>query len=261
MNHKLVLRELRGPVAIVTLNRPERRNALARALVAQLLDTVDELAVSAAVRSVVLTGSGSAFCAGMDLKEAAELDGTAEAEHTTVTTLLEFADLLQRVHTLPKPVVAAVNGDAIAGGAGLMSACDFVVAAETARLGYPEVRRGMVASIVMHDLVRQVGDRRARELLLAGNLISGQVAHAWGLVNAVTSAERCLEEAIRLAEGFGECAPLALATTKRLLDEAASRPADLRGPAAISAAVRCSEEAHEGIRAFVEKRPPAWTRS
>jgi methylglutaconyl-CoA hydratase len=109
--------------------------------------------------------------------------------------------------------------------------------------------------------VRQVGDRRARDLLLAGNLISGQVAHAWGLVNAVTSAERCLEEAIRLAEGFGECAPLALATTKRLLDEAASRPADLRGPAAISAAVRCSEEAHEGIRAFVEKRPPAWTRS
>jgi methylglutaconyl-CoA hydratase len=261
MNHKLVLREMRSSVAIVTLNRPEKRNALARALVTQLLDTVDELAVSAAVRSVVLTGSGSAFCAGMDLKEAAELEATAEGEHTTIASLHEFGDLLQRIHTLPKPVVAAVNGDAIAGGAGLMTACDYVVAAETARIGYPEVRRGMVAAIVMHDLVRQVGDRRARELLVAGNLISAQIACAWGLVNVVASAANCLEEAIRFAEGFSECAPHALATTKRLLDDATSRPADLRGPAAISAAVRCNEEAHEGIRAFVEKRPPAWARS
>jgi methylglutaconyl-CoA hydratase len=261
MTSNLVLRQVRGPVAVLTMNRPDQRNALSRALVAQLLDAVDELSVAVAVRAVVLTGSGQAFCAGMDLKEAAAIDATPEAEHKTVATLLEFADLLQRVHTMPKPVVAAVNGDALAGGAGLMTACDLVVAATTARVGYPEVHRGMVASIVMHDLVRQIGDRRARELLLGGELISTTVAQSWGLVNSLATADNCLDEAIRLAEQLSEGAPMAQATVKRLLDEATSRPRDLRGAAAISAAVRCSEEAHEGIRAFIEKRPPSWAPS
>jgi methylglutaconyl-CoA hydratase len=259
MTTNLVLRRIRGPVAILTLNRPDQRNALSRALVAQLLDAVDELSVAVAVRAVVLTGAGPVFCAGMDLKEAAAMDATPEAEQTTVATLLEFADLLQRVHTMPKPVVAAVNGDALAGGAGLMTAADFVVAASTARIGYPEVLRGMVASIVLHDLIRQIGDRRARELLVSGELISTTVAHSWGLVNRLTTPEQCLDEAIRLAEGLANGAPMAQATIKRLLDEATSRPRDLRGAAAISAAVRCSEEAHEGIRAFIEKRSPSWS--
>jgi methylglutaconyl-CoA hydratase len=261
MTTNLVLRQAQGAVVVLTMNRPDHRNALSRALVAQLLDAVDELSVAVAVRAVVLTGTGPSFCAGMDLKEAAAMDATPEAEHATVATLLEFADLLQRVHTMPKPVVAAVNGDALAGGAGLMTACDFVVAAATAKIGYPEVRRGMVASIVLHDLVRQVGDRRARELLLSGALISTDVAQSWGLVNRVAAPEICLDEAIRLAEKLSEGAPMAQATVKRLLDEATSRPRDLRGAAAISAAVRCSEEAHEGIRAFVEKRPASWAPS
>jgi methylglutaconyl-CoA hydratase len=194
----------------------------------------------------------------MDLKEASEVDATPEGEHTIVAILREFADLLHCLHTLPKPSIAAVNGDALAGGAGLMAACDLAVAAESARIGYPEVRRGLVASIVMNDLVRQVGDRRARQLLLTGQVISGQVAFDWGLVNALAPAESCLDEAIRLAESLVECGPSALATTKRLLDETEGRPANLRGAAAISAVVRASEEAQEGIRAFVEKRPPSW---
>jgi methylglutaconyl-CoA hydratase len=258
MTTSLLLRQVRGPVAVLTMNRPEQRNALSRTLVAQLLDAVDELSVAVAVRAVVLTGAGRVFCAGMDLKEAAAMDATPEAEQKTVTTLLEFADLLQRIHTMPKPVVAAVNGDALAGGAGLMTACDFVVAASSARVGYPEVRRGMVASIVLHDLVRQIGDRRARELLVSGELISTGVAQSWGLINRLTSAENCLDEAIRLANGLAQGAPMAQASIKRLIDEATLRPRDLRGAAAISAAVRCSEEAHEGIRAFIEKRPPSW---
>ena len=132
-------------------------------------------------------GAGTAFCAGMDLKEAAAIDAAADAEEQTIATLQEFADLLQRLHTLPKPTIAAVNGDALAGGAGLMAACDLAVAAENARIGYPEVQRGLVAAIVMHDLTRQVGDRRARQLLLSGELISSKIAHEWGLVNAVTT--------------------------------------------------------------------------
>jgi methylglutaconyl-CoA hydratase len=258
MSTPLVIREDRGPVAVLTLNRPDQRNALSRALVAQLRDAIDRLSVDEKFRAVVLTGAGKSFCAGIDLKEAAAVDSADDAEEQTVTILQEFADLLQRLHTLPKPTIAAVNGDAIAGGAGLMTACDFVVAAEKARIGYPEIRRGLVAAIVMHDLTRQVGDRRTRQLLLTGDLISSGLALDWGLVNAVTANDGCLHEAIGLAKSLAECAPLAVANTKVLLDEAAGRPPDLRGAAAISAAARLSDEAREGILAFIEKRPPSW---
>jgi len=261
MSATLVNRSDRGPIAVLTLNCPEQRNALSRMLMAQLRDAVDRVSPDERVRVVVLTGAGPAFCAGMDLKEAAAIGASPEAEQQTIATLQEFADLLQRLHTLPKPTIAAVNGDALAGGAGLVAACDVAIAAETARIGYPEVRRGLVAAIVMHDLTRQIGDRRARQLLLSGDLISSKIAYDWGLVNTITANDRCLDEAIRVAEGLAECAPLAVATTKRLLDETAGRPRDLRGAAAISAAIRSSEEAREGIRAFVEKRPPSWTKS
>ena len=127
-----------------------------------------------------------------------------------------------------------------------------------ARIGYPEVRRGLVAAIVMHDLTRQVGDRRARELLLGGGLIDGATALSWGLINSVTTSGECLDVAIRVAESLSNGAPQAIATCKKLLDEAAGRPLDLRGAAAISAATRLSDEAKEGIRAYLEKRPPAW---
>jgi methylglutaconyl-CoA hydratase len=258
MSSQLLKRADRGSVAIFTLQRPERRNALSRALLAQLRDALDEVGVDAGIRSIVLTGAGNAFCAGMDLKEAAEIDAAPDGEHAIVASFKEYADLLQCVHTMRKPTIAAVNGDALAGGAGLMSACDLAVAVDTARIGYPEVRRGLVAAIVMHDLTRQVGDRRARQLLLSGDLISSKLALEWGLINVVTTAERCLDEAVRIAQGLEQCAPSALATTKRLLDDTVGRPPSLRGAAAISAVVRASEEAHEGIRSFVEKRAPRW---
>ena len=258
MSVKLVGRTDRGPVAILTLNRPQQRNALSTALVAGLRDAVDKAILADKVRVIVLTGAGTAFCSGMDLKEAAALDVVPESELKAIATLQEFADLLQRLHTSPKPTIAAVNGDALAGGAGLMAACDLAVAGENARIGYPEVRRGLVAAIVMHDLCRQVGDRRARQLLLSGDLISSKLAHDWGMVNAVTSPESCLKEAVRVANGLAHGAPIAMATTKRLLDEATARPENLRGAAAVSAAIRTSVEAREGIRAFVEKRLPDW---
>ncbi len=258
MTVHLVSRQDRGPVAVLTLNRPDQRNALSRALLADLHDTVGRISVDEKIRSVVLTGAGAAFCSGMDLKEAAAIDASPQAEHVTIAIMQEFADLLQRLHTLPKLTIAAVNGEALAGGAGLMAACDIAIAAETARIGYPEVLRGLVPTIVMHDLCRQLGDRRVRELLLGGGMISAKTAHAWGLVNTVTTADHCLEEAVRIAEHFVQSAPLALATIKKLLDEVASRPRDLRGAAAISAAIRSSDEAREGIRAFVEKRAPEW---
>ena len=125
----------------------------------------------------------------MDLKEAVAADPDAEDEKKAVAYSQALADLIWQVHQIPKPTIAALNGDAMAGGAGLASACDFAIAAEGARLGYPEVRRGLVAAIVMHDLIRQVGDRRARDLLLSGRLIDAVEAERWGLVNRVVPAE------------------------------------------------------------------------
>ena len=258
MSTNLVRREDRGSIAILTLNRPQQHNALSRALVAELRDAIDRVRVEERTRVVVLTGAGSTFCSGMDLKEAATVADNAEAEQLTVAILQQFADLLHCLHMLPKPTIAAVTGNALAGGAGLMAACDLVVAAETAMIGYPEIKRGLVAAIVLHDLSRQVGDRRTRQLLLGGEPISASVAREWGMVNVVTRAESCLEEAIELAQALLKSGPQAVATTKRLLDDALGRPHDLRGAAAVSAAVRVSDEAREGIRAFVEKRPAAW---
>jgi methylglutaconyl-CoA hydratase len=259
VNPSLVLHETLGPIVVLTLNRPDRRNALSRALVAELSDTLDSLAADPTARVVVLTGAGPTFCAGMDLKEAADVSTTLEGETLAVDDTQAIAHLIDQIHRFPRPIIAALQGSALAGGAGLALACDFVIASRDAQLGYPEVRRGLVAAIVLHDLVRQVGDRRARELLLTGDPISAEVALAWGLINRVVTADRVLEQSLSLARALLESAPRAITSIKRLLDEATGRPADLRGAAAVSAAVRVGAEAAEGMKAFLEKRPAAWT--
>ncbi|MFO0909513.1 MAG: enoyl-CoA hydratase-related protein [Isosphaeraceae bacterium] len=256
----LVLRDDQGPVSLITLNRPDRRNALSRSLVSQLGDHLAAVASDPAIRVVVLTGSGPVFCAGMDLKEACESGGQTDAERLAVADLQALADLIQQVHTMPQATIAALQGDALAGGAGLAMACDLVVASSSAHIGFPEVRRGLVASVVLHDLVRLVGERRARALLLGGSPIDAATACSWGLINEVVgpgeSAAR--DRAIALSRELCGGAPQAIATLKRLIDEATRRPRDLRGAAAISAAVRVSEEANEGMRAFLERRAPSW---
>ena len=258
MNENLVKRHDEGPVAVLTLNRPDKRNALSRGLIAELDRFVERAGHDPHIRALVLTGEGSVFCAGMDLKEAAEERGGAEAEQHAVVTLQEYADLIQRVHTLPKPTFAALNGDALAGGAGLMAACDFAIASERARIGYPEVLRGLVPAVVMFDLTRLIGDRRTRQLLLSGELIMATVAFNWGMLNQVTTPEKCLVETIRIAERLTASGPLAVAAIKRLLDDTEGRPKSMRGAAAVSAAIRVSDEAQEGILSFLEKRPPRW---
>jgi methylglutaconyl-CoA hydratase len=256
-NRRFVDRADHGPVAVITLNRPDRRNALSHALIDQLSDALARTAAEPTVRAVVLTGAAPVFCAGMDLKEASESAPTPQAETQAVAAAQAVADLIQQVHGLPKPVVAALNGHAYAGGAGLALACDLVVAADSARIAYPEVLRGLVAAVVLHDLVRQAGERRARQLLLTGASIDASTAERWGLVNRVVPAGECLAAALELARGLIAAGPKAVESVKHLIDEAGGRP-DLRGAAAISAAVRVSDEAVEGMRAFLEKRPPRW---
>ncbi|WP_422931202.1 enoyl-CoA hydratase/isomerase family protein [Singulisphaera sp. PoT] len=258
MSGRWIRREDRGPVAIVTLNRPERRNALSQGLMGELSDELSRVGSDLAIRSVVLTGDGPAFCSGMDLKDAVATLDASEDERKAIADVQAIADLIAQVHQLPKPTIAALNGDAFAGGAGLAVACDFVLMAEGARLGYPEVRRGLVAAIVMHDLIRQIGERRARSLLIGGNPIAAEVAESWGLINQVVPEEELLARAIALGKSLVASAPIAVESTKRLIDEASGRPKDLRGAAAITAAVRVSSEAEEGMRAFLERRPPDW---
>jgi methylglutaconyl-CoA hydratase len=259
----IVRSKTHGPVAVITLDRPDRRNALSAAMIASLCDALDLARYDPAIRAIVLTGAPPVFCSGMDLKDAVKI-GTAtypDWEHKAVADAQALADLFTQVHSSPKPVIAALNGDALAGGAGLAMACDFVIAADSVRIGYPEVRRGLVASIVMHDLIRLVGDRRARQLLLTGEPIPASEAERWGLVNRVVPAAELFDAALRLATGLVEAGPIALATTKKQLDEASRRPSDLRGAAAVSAAIRVSEEAAEGMSAFLEKRRPSWAES
>lgn len=258
MSEPLVLRVDHGPVAVLTLNRPKKRNALSRDLISELGDTLSRIETDTTIRAVVLTGVDPVFCAGMDLQEASESGTGSEAERLAVSDVQSLADLIDQVHKLPLATIAAVNGDALAGGAGLATACDFVIAAEQARFGYPEVRRGLVPAVIMHELVRQVGDRHARTLLLTGEPIAASEAERWGLVTRVVTTSSCLHEAIALGHAVVASAPKALVTTKRLLDEATGRPLSLRGAAAVTAAVRVSEEAGEGMRAFLEKRPAAW---
>ncbi len=250
-------RSSQNGVSIFKLNRPEQRNALSIDLIKAISNGLADLRSDQSIRAVVLTGEGTCFCSGMDLKEVYLDDGS---EATTIYALREFADLLSDIHRYPKPVIAALNGDALAGGAGLALACDLVVASPSARIGYPEVRSGMVAAIVMRDLVAAVGDRKARELLLTGRPISAAEAERYALVNQLVPAgSDCLTAALDLASMFCKTGPLAIATTKQLLNEISRHPENLRGAAAVSAAVRESEEAQEGIRAFLERRAPGWT--
>lgn len=258
MSEPLLIREDRGSIAILTLNRPERRNALSRSLVAELGDAIDKIAAEPGVRALILTGNGPTFCAGMDLKEASDSGDGDQAERAAVHDAQNIADLMDHIHKFPHPTISAVQGDALAGGAGLALACDFVVMADSARLGFPEVKRGLVAAIVLHDLVRHVGDRRSRDLLLTGRSLEAVEAERWGLVNLAVPAARCMAEALELARSLLSSAPVAATTTKRLLDEAGSLPRDLRGAAAISAAVRVGDEAREGMAAFLSKRLPTW---
>lgn len=254
----LILRHAEGPITTLTLHRPDRRNALSRGLVEALLDRLENLAASPDARVLILKAQGPAFCAGLDLMEAAEILAEPDAEGLAIEDMNVLATMLTRLHSLPQATIAVVQGDALGGGAGLALACDFVLMAHSAHLGFPEVLRGLVPAIVLQDLVRQVGDRVARRLVLTGELVSAEQARDLGLVtDAIPDAELDLR-ADQLARQILHAGPQAIAITKQLLDDATGRRRDLQRVATLSAQVRCSPEAHEGLASFLERRPAAW---
>jgi len=249
----LVLVEKRTPqITLVTLNRPERRNALTIEMLTELTGAINVVSDEPPQRILILRGAGAAFCTGMDLKAATSQNPHAMAELVAKTLLT-----LSQTRLL---TIAAVHGAAVAGGAGIMSACDFVVAAEGTKIGYPEVRRGLVAGLVMTFLRRQIGERNMRELLLGSALIDAQRAKEIGLVNRVVGQDDLMSEAQKFADAVLQGAPGALEQTKRLIEELWWRPVREDVDLALNYHVQAREssEAREGIAAFNEKRRPKW---
>jgi methylglutaconyl-CoA hydratase len=257
---ELVLYEVRDSAAILTLNRPDRRNAISRALITAIDDAFARAVADPAARSVILTGSGPSFCAGMDLGELQESLSAPRESSPVWDDALRLAQVYNRIYTLPKPTVAAVNGAAVAGGAGFVSVCDLAVSVPAAKFGYPEVRRGLVAAIVMTHLLRHVGERMARYLLLTGELIDADEAHRSGFINAVVPAEKLLETALSWTRALAEGGPEALAGTKELLARFSRQAMSIEEAARASAAPRLTEECRQGLEAFFAKRPAPWVK-
>ena len=253
----VVLIEKQTPqITVVTLNRPERRNALTIELLTELCAAIKVASEQPHERVLILRGAGAAFCTGLDLREA--------ADHTKAHATAEMvANTLAAISQTRLITIAAVHGAAVAGGAGIMSACDFVVAADRTKIGYPEVRRGLVAGLVMSFLRRQVGERNMRELLFGSELIDAERAKEIGLVNRVVARDDVMTEAQKFAESVLQGAPGAVAQTKRLIDElwwrSVKEDVDLALKHHLQA--RESDEAREGIAAFNEKRKPGWVKS
>jgi methylglutaconyl-CoA hydratase len=258
MSEPLALYELRPPAAVITLNRADKRNALSRGLIAALTDAFMRAADDAEVRCVILTGAGGVFCAGMDLAELADSVHHSETPASVWDDALRLAALYDFIYGLPKPTVAAVNGPAVAGGAGLVTVCDLAVAAAEARFGYPEVRRGLVAAMVMPHLLRHVGERMGRYLLLTGELIDAAEAARCGLVNAAVPAGEVMARASAWARALAEGGPQALAATKDLLKRFSRQALSVEEASRASAAPRLSDECREGLEAFFAKRPAPW---
>jgi len=250
----VVLIEKQSPqVTVVTLNRPERRNALTLELLTQLRAAIKVASDQPQERVIILRGAGAAFCTGLDLKEAAD----QTKAHATAEMVADTLMTISQTHLI---TIAAVHGAAVAGGAGIMSACDFVVAAQKTKIGYPEVRRGLVAGLVMTFLRRQIGERNMRELLLTSELIDAARAKEMGLVNRVVPQEDLMMEALKFAEFVLQGAPGALTQTKQLIEEFWWRSVkqDIDVALKYHMQARESAEAREGIAAFNEKRKPNW---
>jgi methylglutaconyl-CoA hydratase len=258
MNYKTIQIAYDGGVATITLNRPDKRNAISFELIDDLLRALDEVAKSDAI-VVILTGAGRAFSSGMDLENLKALVGrTAEENLQDSQTMVQ---MFRSLYEFPLVTIAAVNGPAIAGGTGLALLCDFTLAVPEAKFGYTEVRIGFVPAIVSTFLLRQVGEKHARDLLLTGRIIGAEEAMRMGLVNEIVAPDQLLARARELAGTLMENSPGSLRATKELLSDHARNDLDTQIDAAVreNAAVRLSADFREGISSFLEKRKPVWS--
>jgi methylglutaconyl-CoA hydratase len=252
--------ELAPPLATITLNRPEKRNAISPRMIDDLLAALDAIEQGPA-HIGILTGSGKAFCAGLDLDALRAL--STQSSEQNLAESRRMAQMFRRVWSFPKVLIAAVNGAAIAGGCALATLADFTLAVPEATFDYTEVRIGFVPAIVSVFLRRQVGEKIARDLLLTGRLFPAEEAHRLGLVNEVVPADALLLHARSLATSLLANSPSSLTGTKKLLCDCQEPGIDREISLAIEANshIRSSADFREGISAFLEKRPPKWSGS
>jgi methylglutaconyl-CoA hydratase len=258
MPYQTIKLAIDGAIATLTLNRPDKRNAISYELIADLLAALDEIAKSTAL-VLILTGAGKAFCSGMDLENLKALIGRSPEQNLEDSRTM--VNLFRSVYEFPKPTIAAVNGAAIAGGTGLALLCDFTLAVPEAKFGYTEVRIGFVPAIVSTFLIRQVGEKIARDLLLTGRLFDAEEAFRIGLVKEIVPPEKLMERAHSLASELLENSPASLRATKRLLTDSARAELDAQIEAAVrdNAAIRTTADFREGVTSFLEKRKPKWS--
>jgi methylglutaconyl-CoA hydratase len=245
-------------LATITLNRPDKRNAISYELIDDLLRALDDVAKSSAL-VLIVTGAGKAFCSGMDLDNLKALAGRSADQ--SLKDSKTMAGLFRTLYDFPKPTIAAVNGAAIAGGCGLATLCDFTLAVPEAKFGYTEVRIGFLPAIVSTFLLRQVGEKHARDLLLTGRIIDAEEAYRIGLINEIVPSEKLAARAHELAVQLMENSPASLMQTKRLLSDHAKAELDKQIQSAVreNAAIRATADFREGISSFLEKRKPRWS--
>jgi enoyl-CoA hydratase/carnithine racemase len=257
----LLLRQERGPIALLTLNRPQSRNSLSEQLLKDLLETFGELSASQTMQVVIIAGAPPAFCAGHDLRELTarrqdEDRGRAFFEHL----MRLCSDVMLSIMACPKPVIAAVNGIAMAAGCQLVASCDLAIAGQNARFATPGVNIGLFCSTPMVALSRNVGRKQAMEMLLLGDMISAQKAAAIGLVNRIAAADDALPAALEMAADIASKSPMILKIGKeafyRQLEMPVSDGYDYASRVMVENMLH--RDAEEGIGAFLDKRAPHW---
>ena len=258
MSYNTIQLAYEGAVATITLNRPDKRNAISFELIDDLLQALDEVSKSDAI-VLILTGAGKAFCSGMDLENLKSLLGRTQEQNLSDSQTM--VQLFRALYEFPKVTIAAVNGPAIAGGTGLALLCDFTLAVPEAKFGYTEVRIGFVPAIVSTFLLRQVGEKQARDLLLTGRTFGSEEAQRMGLINEIVPLESLLARAQELAAILMANSSASLRATKQLLTDHAGAELDAQIDSAVreNAAIRSTADFREGITAFLEKRKPVWT--
>src|SRR6202158_2299596 len=221
--YSTLILEFSGEIAKITLNRPDKRNAINTQMIAELQTALDTIEKSHS-RVVIVTGAGTSFCAGMDLEMLAAIAKQSPAENQEDSR--RIAKMLRRLWSFPRPMIAAVNGHALAGGCGIATLCDFTLSAPEAKFGYTEVKLGFLPAIVSVFLTRQIGEKHSRDLLLTGRLVDAPEAKQLGLVNEIVSAERLMQRTHELADTLIEASPSSVTRAKRLLVCAAAPSLD-----------------------------------
>jgi methylglutaconyl-CoA hydratase len=258
MGYQTLTYQTNGDITIIALTVPEKRNAISAQMITDFLGAMEQADADPA-RVVIITGSGKAFCAGMDLGELQQLSKQGLQKH--LEDARRITKMFYRLHSFPKPVIAAVNGAAIAGGCGIATLADFTLAVPEAKFGYTEVKLGFMPAVVSVFLRRRVGDKQVRDLLLTGRVVDATEAMRMGLVTEIVPQELLMTRAQEIAALLLAASPTAVARTKKLLlnfDRVAIR-AELEIAIEANAESRSSLDFREGISAYLEKRTPKWT--